>query len=172
MTKRAIIHVENTENLLEFAEYLSSAGWTILTANKTEELLKSAKIPVIREQALVENNLYVNDTSQLIRRILMSKYEQNDDFITPDHEENNIFIICINFTPEMNTTLPSRTTTQIRPSNYYITTVLRNSFANYENILILTDPADYKEAPTFQMSITFNSACFEVKEVSSSFIPH
>lgn len=146
MTKRAIIHVENKENLLEFAEYLSSAGWTILSANKTEELLKNAKIPVIREQALVENNLYVNDTSQLIRRILMSKYEQKDDIITPDHEENNIFIICLNFTPEMNITLPSRTSTQIRPSNYYITSVLRNSFANYENVLILTDPADYKEA--------------------------
>ena len=96
MTKRAIIHVENKENLLEFAEYLSSAGWTILSANKTEELLKNAKIPVIREQALVENNLYVNDTSQLIRRILMSKYEQKDDIITPDHEENNIFIMRTN----------------------------------------------------------------------------
>jgi phosphoribosylaminoimidazolecarboxamide formyltransferase/IMP cyclohydrolase len=146
MIKRAIIHVENTENLLDFAEYLSTSGWTILTANKTEEILKSAKIPVIREQALVENNLYINDTSQLIRRILMTKYEQNDAFISPDHEENNIFLVCINVVPEMNTTLASRSTTQIRPLNYYVTTVLRNSFTNYPNVLLLTDPADYKEA--------------------------
>lgn len=45
MTKKAIIHVENTVNLLEFASYLNSAGWTILSANKTEEILQSERIP-------------------------------------------------------------------------------------------------------------------------------
>ena len=64
MTKRAIIHVENTEGVLEFARFLSGAGWTIISANKTEDLLHREKIPVSREQALVENNIYFTDTSK------------------------------------------------------------------------------------------------------------
>ena len=57
MTKRAVIHVENTENLVEFAEFLVSEGWIILSANKTEEILKKQKIPVTRENSLSENNM-------------------------------------------------------------------------------------------------------------------
>ena len=71
MTKQAIIHVENTEGLIDFVKFLSDFGWSILSANRTEELLKKAKIPVIREQALVENNFFLNDTSALIKRILI-----------------------------------------------------------------------------------------------------
>lgn len=147
MVKRAIIHVENTENLLDFAHYLNSAGWTILSANKTEELLRKEKIPVIREQALMESNLYVNDTSQLIRKILLSKYEQDNDFALEERNDTNIYIVCINLVPEISTATPSKVTgASIKPANFYISSVLRNSFANYENVLILTDPADYKEA--------------------------
>ena len=32
------------------------------------------------------------------------------------------------------------------PKNFFVTTTLRCAFANYENLLILTDPNDYKEA--------------------------
>ena len=52
MTKRAVIHVENTENLVEFAEFLAAEGWIILSANKTEEILRKQKIPVTKESAL------------------------------------------------------------------------------------------------------------------------
>lgn len=148
MTKRAIIHVENTENILEFADYLANSGWTILTANKTEELLRKQKIPVIREQALVENTLYVTDTSQLVRRILQTKYEEDNPYYEEDElEENNIFIVCMNLTPSMNDSAANKPNeTNICPSDFFISTILRSSFANYENVLILTDPADYKEA--------------------------
>lgn len=148
MTKRAIIHVENTENILEFADYLANSGWTILTANKTEELLRKQKIPVIREQALVENTLYVTDTSQLVRRILQTKYEEENQYYSEDNfDENNIYIVCINVTPKMHT-LPENNIqdSQICPSDFFISTILRGSCSNYENVMILTDPADYKEA--------------------------
>ena len=74
MTKQAIIHVDNTEGLVDFAKFLSDMGWSILTANRTEEILKKAKIPVMREQALVETSLYLNDTSGLIQRIMRSTF--------------------------------------------------------------------------------------------------
>lgn len=147
MIKRAIIHVENTENILEFADYLASSGWTILSANKTEELLKKQKIPVIREEALVENSLYVTDASQLIRRILLTKDEEDTYYEQNEADENNIFIVCMNITPKMN--LSSQTkplNNSTCPINFFISNILRSSFSNYENIMILTDPEDYKEA--------------------------
>lgn len=149
MIKRAIIHVENADNILEFAEFLSSSGWTLISANKTEELLKKNKIPVQREPALIENNLYVNDTNQLIRKILLTHVpEQDDSFATQyDMDDNNIFIICMNAYPSI--TRDTNITQQksiMKPINYYVTTIIRNAFINYENVLILTDPVDYKEA--------------------------
>ena len=73
MTKKAIIHVENTENLAEFARYLVSSDWSILSANKTLDFLEEENISVTKESALVENNQYTLETSQLIQRILETK---------------------------------------------------------------------------------------------------
>ena len=149
MTKRAVIHVENTENLVEFAEFLVSDGWTILSANKTEEILRKQKIPVTKESALSENNVYMADTSRLIRKVMMTKYHEEDEtYIShPDEEENNIYIICMNVLPVINPSIVSKQfDNQLCPKNFFVTTVLRNAFKNYENLLILTDPEDYKEA--------------------------
>ena len=149
MTKRAVIHVENTEGLVEFAEFLASEGWIILSANKTEEILRKQKIPVTKENALSESNLYMADTSKLIRRVMMTKYHDEDEqyIAHPDEEENNIFIICINVLPAINTSIVSKQfDNQLCPDNFFATSVLRNSFKNYENLLILSDPEDYKEA--------------------------
>lgn len=148
MSKCAIIHVEKNENILDFARFLSDSGWTILSANKTEELFKQEGIPVKREPALIENSLYVNDTSQLVKRILSSDYTK----INSENEKNNsengdIYIVCMNITPSLSLNLSTQQiSTVAKPYNFYISTVLRNSFVNYENVLILTDPQDYKEA--------------------------
>ena len=149
MTKRAVIHVENTENLVEFAEFLVSDGWTILSANKTEEILKKQKIPVTKESALSENNMFMADTSKLIRRVMLTKYHEEDEpyLSHPDEEENNIYIVCMNVLPSINTAIVSKQfDNQLCPKNFYVTTLLRNAFRNYENLLILTDPDDFKEA--------------------------
>ena len=149
MTKRAVIHVENTENLVEFAEFLAAEGWIILSANKTEEILRKQKIPVTKESALSENNMFMADTSKLVRRVMMTKYHDEDEtYIShPDDEDNNIFIVCMNLLPSINTSILSKQfDNQLCPKNFFVSTVLRNAFRNYENLLILTDPEDYKEA--------------------------
>ena len=149
MTKRAVIHVENTENLVEFAEFLASEGWIILSANKTEEILRKQKIPVTKESALSENNMFMADTSKLVKRVMMTKYyEEDEPYISQnDSDENNIFIICMNVLPAINPSIVSKQfDNQFCPKNFFVSTILRNSFRNYENLLILTDPQDYKEA--------------------------
>ena len=148
MIKKAILHVENTDKLVDLAKYLSSSGWTILSANKTEEHLRNNKIPVQQEPALVDNNYYINESAQLIKKILQTRYDQPDYVEAQQTEDdNNIFILCVNMTPVVNTNILAKNQiTPVRPLNLYISTILKNAFVNYENILILTDPEDYDEA--------------------------
>lgn len=147
MEKNAIIHVENTENLLEFASYLSQAGWNIISSDKTEEFLLKERIPVIHDSGLTPGALYVNETSQIIRRILFSKFPDKNDANYESDTDNNIFIICMNMNPEISKT---SMVTEEEKNNifrvFHLTAILRNSFSNYQNVLLLTDPCDYKEA--------------------------
>ena len=146
MTKQAIIHVDNTEGIIDFARFLSDIGWDILSANRTEEMLKKAKIPVMHEQALVENNLYLNDTSGLIQRIMSSSFIEEPN--SPANQSGgSVGLICMNVLPTIHNINSEKKFKAItRPFNFFVSTILRNSFLNYENIMILCDPADYKEA--------------------------
>lgn len=146
MIKRALIHVDNTEGILEFADYLASSGWKILSANKTEELLQKQKIPVVHENTLVSADMYISETSRLIRNILLTQYD-SDTSEDQENDENNIFIICMNVVPLFSVANSSNSfDSNVCPSNFFISSILRSAFSNYENLLILTDPADYKEA--------------------------
>ena len=147
MEKNAIIHVENTENLLEFASYLSHAGWNILSADKTEDFLLKERIPVIHESGLTPGSLYVNETSQIIRRILFSKYPDENDVNYESDGDNNIFIVCMNLNPEISKNNLLTEEEKIKQiEDFHLSSILRNSFSNYKNVLLLTDPSDYKEA--------------------------
>ena len=143
MTKKAIIHVENTENLAEFARYLVSSGWSILSANKTLDFLEKEDIPAIREEALVENNQYTVETCQLVRKILETKLPEEASF---DENLDNISIVCMNVYPKYDTINSEQELNKVcKPLNYYHTTVIKNAVYNYQNVLVITDPDDYKE---------------------------
>lgn len=144
MVKRAIIHVENTKNLVPFAKFLVDSGWTIITANKTEDFLREEKIPVSRESALVQTAHYLNDTSALIRQILNSKYSEDEFEQDTEKNDSNIFLVCMNVNPFFDRKVNYKEVA--KPFSFYISTLIRNSFVNYENVLILTDPDDYDEA--------------------------
>ena len=147
MEKNAIIHVENTENLREFASFLSHAGWNILSADKTEDFLLKERIPVIHESGLTPGSLYVNETSQIIRRILFSKFPDENDEGYEVEGDNNIFIVCMNMNPKISkNNLLTEDEKVKRIENFHLSSILRNSFSNYQNVLLLTDPRDYKEA--------------------------
>lgn len=147
MTKQAVIHVDNPENVIEFAKYLSDTGWTLLSANKTEELLKKNHIPVVHEQSLSNDKSYATDTTLLVRRILMAQYEKDEYEDEISARENNIFILCMNVSPVMHFSVnPQRTPSKNFFSDFYTASLLRAAYSNYKNVLVLTDPADYKEA--------------------------
>jgi len=148
MDKKALIHVEKTENLLELASFLSEIGWTIYSANKTEEILKQEGIPVISEPILSERNIYGTETFQLIRKIHSTKLPQEVDgeIITGDMD-NGIYLVCLNIDPQYSISSSEINYQQkLIPLDLQISIIIRSAFINYQNIIILTDPADYKEA--------------------------
>ena len=144
MTKRALIHVEDTDGIVEFAQYLAASGWTIMTANKTEELLRKNHIPVTREMALSADIAYAHDISKVITNIVSTSLD-SDTAINQqtDMNENNIYLVCINMEPFYHM---GAQRFDIKTSDYRISSILRYAFYNHENVLVLTDPADYKEA--------------------------
>lgn len=150
MSKTALIHVEDTENLVELAEYLTSTNWTLLTANETEEFLKKQKFPIVHEESLsfLEQNQKNNDFS-LYEKILNARIPEQDENGTYLNAENkdSIQLVCINVEPKLkNFDDIKGAVGSAKPRDFFISSVLRNSYQNYENILILTDPQDYKEA--------------------------
>lgn len=147
MTKKALIHVEKTENIVELASFLVELGWTIYTANKTEEILKKENIPVTTEHILSEHNIYGHETAQLINEIHSTRLSQEtDQNLSSDSGRGGIFLICLNIIPKTN---PISTEISYQnktiPSSLQISVILRDAFLNFQNIIILTDPADYKE---------------------------
>lgn len=144
MTKRALIHVDNTDNVVELAQYLSSAGWTIISANKTEELLRKNHVPVTREMALSTDIAYAHDISKIIQNIVTTRLDSDNSLNLPtEFQDNNIYLVCINISPFYYSD-PQKA--DIRYCDYRISSILRYAFYNHKNILVLTDPADYKEA--------------------------
>ena len=124
MIKRAVIQVENTENLIDFASFLVTDGWTLLSGNKTEEILKNQKIPVTHEIALSENNAYINESSALVKKIMLSRYDP-DLRARSDSDEYNIFIVCMNLIPSINPSINSKQfDNQLCPQNFFVSTVL------------------------------------------------
>lgn len=144
MEKRALIHVDDTENIVELAQFLAETGWSILSANKTEELLRKNHIPVTREMALSSDAAYAHDISKIITDVV-STHIPDYTYKNPLQQEertNNIFIVCINMLPfYYNQDVPL----DIKTCDYRISSILRYAFYNYENILVITDPKDYKE---------------------------
>lgn len=146
MTKKAIIHVEDTENVVELAKYLSDSGWTIYSANKTEELLKKNHIPVVKEITIANKSNYIADSTTLVRKLLLTRYNR-DEYDIDSSDDNNIYMLCMNVIPTMQFNVhPERLEDKDTGQKFFITSLLRTAYVNYENILILTDPQDYQEA--------------------------
>ena len=144
MTKRALIHVDDSENIVEFTQFLASTGWTILSANKTEELLRKNHIPVTRNMALSSDMAYAHDISRVITDVVSTKIPDYEYHTSLQQEEqtNNIFIVCINIQPFY---YMANSSFDLKSVDYRISSILRYAFYNYENVLVITDPQDYKE---------------------------
>ena len=148
MIKRALIYVENTENILDLAKYLDSENWTIFSAGRTEDLLRKNKINVKYESALDESIKYTNDFALLTKQIAETIVDVEDELLKARAPQDYGYsLICINTRPSLEIGISeNQYKTYTKAKNFYLSAILRLAFSNYENVLILTDPQDYKEA--------------------------
>lgn len=147
MVKKALLFCENNDGILELAQFLGKAGWLIFSNGKTAEILKQNKIEFKIESALDEGPRNIPDSSNLMEKILETKIGSDDyPFENPD-EENNYFLVCVNFDP-LSSPFESIPKVGVGTSslNSFRSSLIRNSCTNFSNVLVLTDPADYKEA--------------------------
>jgi len=146
MVKKAILFCENNDNILDLANFLYKSGWEIYSNGTTADILKENNIPFKIEHALDSTPRNISESGLLIQKILRTKLSSSDQpFETPD-EDNNVFLVCVNFDPleAAFETIPkigrgSPALTSFR------TTMIRNCCTNFQNVLILTDPIDYTE---------------------------
>ncbi len=147
MIKKAILFCENNEGILDLATYLEKSGWALYSNGKTAEILKENGISFKIEHAFDLAPRNIGDSGSLVQKILRTKTSGIDTpFENPD-EENNYFIVCVNFDPLEATfeAIPKMGVGTPALSSFR-GTLIRNCCTNYSNVLILTDPADYKEA--------------------------
>lgn len=147
MEKKAILVCENNTGIVEFAQFLEKAGWTIYSNGKTADILKQNDISFKIEPAFSNAPRNISDSTFLIQRILKTKVSGTDSPFESSDNENNYFIVCINFDPIYSSfeTIP-KVGIGNPAINSYKAALIRNCCTNFSNVLILTDPADYKEA--------------------------
>jgi len=146
MIRKAILFCEDNTNILELAQYLNHSGWTIYSNGKTGEILKENNIPFKIEHAFDSTPRNIASSGQLIQKILKTKTLTNDNpFDNPD-EENNYFLVCVNFDPLLGSFEAIPKVGVGTPAlTSFRGTLIHNCCTNSINVLILTDPADYKE---------------------------
>lgn len=146
MDKKAILFCEDNTGIIEFATFLEKTGWSIFSNGTTAEILKENNIPFKIEHAFDASPRNISDSSLLIQKILRTKImSEGNPFDSPD-EESNYFIICINLDPLDSSFEFFSKVGQGNPALYsFRTTLMRNCCTNCQNVLILCDPADYKE---------------------------
>lgn len=152
MIKKAILYVDNFDNLIDFAEFLVHDNWTIFSNGRTAELLKRNNIPYKIESAFDANNHNFIENSSIIKKLLRTTLNTSSDNIFDNSDEdNNYFLVCVNINPyEVKFNTNQKSNPQATNINSLLSTILNSAITNYKNVLVLTDPTDYKEA-TIQM---------------------
>ena len=144
MKNNALIFTQDTGNLPYFADYLFHEGWNLLAAGEAADVLKHSKIHFVQEHRLSPKNAD-NYDSGLVQEIMQSGKAPGKP-----ESENEIKIVCINIIPQyhmIDDFLGNKNCIDL-----HIIPIIRAAAKNYQNVLVLTDPDDYKEA-VIQMKI-------------------
>lgn len=131
MKKEAIIYTENALYLWSLLDYLAANEYSIHTWGLAAALIQDRNILFTNERELAENR-GENRLFTLITQILQSK----------DNE-----IICINRIPHYSEEENEKLKDYISDiSSFRTSELLHAAIKNWRNLIILTDPDDYKDA--------------------------
>jgi phosphoribosylaminoimidazolecarboxamide formyltransferase / IMP cyclohydrolase len=155
--KTALISVYNKENLEDFAHFLLSHDYQILTTGGTYKYLKNSELCKFRTSKIIKIEDYIDFPEILDGRVktLHSKIyggilHRNTNEDNKELEENNIdkiSIIVVNLYPFSETVAGASHTVDDAIENIDIggVSLIRAGFKNYKNVLTLTNPEQYEE---------------------------
>lgn len=144
MKKKALLYTSNFEKLATLAQTLVHEGWEIISAGATADFLKAQNIAVTIDRSL-EDHFLPNEKLENLLRLIVGTGRQIQTSHT--RAESFISLVCANITPtfhKLNDFLENDKSDNCIDLN--LISIIRSAAKNYNNVLILTDPADYDEA--------------------------
>jgi phosphoribosylaminoimidazolecarboxamide formyltransferase/IMP cyclohydrolase len=150
MKKRALISVFYKDGILELAAYLAGAGWEILSTGGTSKHLRENRIPVTDVSAVTGFPECLDGRVKTLHPAIHAGLLARRDI--PAHLESldkqgfsPIDLVCVNLYPffEKAGTLSLEETVEFIDIGG--PAMLRSAAKNYRDLIVLSDPADYRE---------------------------
>lgn len=142
MKKKAIIYTEDTTNLEGLAQYLVRDNWEITSAGNAAKVLAENNYPFIMNEALVSETQWSDTFLNTLKTIISTRVDTHNMIINND----NIFLVCINFQMHPNTLIDTK----------YVALV-QAAARNYMNVIVLTDPNDYDDIAVCLMTASITN---------------
>jgi len=150
-TKRAIISVSDKSGIVELAKGLEKAGYEIISTGGTAKELKNANINVTLISEVTKFPEILDGRVKTLHPIIFGGLLAQSN--NPEHQKQleeqkieAIQIIVVNLYPFEKTVLKKDVTLEEAIENIDIggPSLLRAAAKNYQDVTVITDPADYK----------------------------
>lgn len=152
MKKRALLSVSDKTGIVEFAQELIALGYEIISTGGTARTLKEAGVPVIGISEITGFPECLDGRVKTLHpKVHAGLLAMRSN---PDHMRqlaelgvNTIDVVAVNLYPFAATIAKPDVTRAEAVENIDIggPTMLRSSAKNYQDVLVVCDPADYKD---------------------------
>jgi len=151
MKKRALLSVFYKDGLIDLASFLNSNGWEIISTGGTSKFLQENKIPVIDVSSVTGFPECLDGRVKtmhpaILAGILARRGVQSHVDTLKELKIETIDLVCVNLYPFFEKVQAGLSLEEtIEFIDIGGPTMLRSSAKNFNDVLVLTDPADYPE---------------------------
>ncbi|SIS76142.1 bifunctional phosphoribosylaminoimidazolecarboxamide formyltransferase/IMP cyclohydrolase [Salimicrobium salexigens] len=152
MTKRALLSVSNKQGLSDFAQELISLGYELISTGGTKRTIEEAGIEVRSISEITEfpeiMDGRVKTLHPAVHSGLLARRDNGEDMKQlQELGFGPIDLVAVNLYPFKETIAKEDVTEREAIENVDIggPTMLRSAAKNFENVTVVTDPADYDE---------------------------
>lgn len=146
MKRKAIIYAENTEKLVNFTNYLVQNDWELFSGGDAATFLSENSVPFTYEQSLSSSPKGRVAFLSMLDDVVTAK---NEDAVTENDNYDDVpySLLCVNVVPLYKKVSDLLENSSVNnPIDFKHILLIRAAAKNFQNVLILTDPEDYKEA--------------------------
>jgi len=151
MKKRALLSVFNKDGLLDLASFLNGGGWEVLSTGGTSKFLQENNIPVTDVSKVTGFPECLDGRVKTLHPvihagILARRGEQSHIDTLKELNIGTIDLVCVNLYPFFEKVQAGLSTEEtIEFIDIGGPSMLRSAAKNFNDVIVLTDPADYAE---------------------------